>query len=219
MLCWPADPEKSRKNNLPISWIIQHVLSKSPGFIQKWIKLWSLFLMICRATFQKMKSCILMLHNYTTAANQPRSKGCLKDRVTHIIPPQKWEGLGRWSFPPFSYVKHRGIGLDLQHQICLESCPADSSSQIFCRGTGSTQMSYPTHPLAGMICMPSTTEFSSDLESFGGFFAGGFIVEWFSEKQTTCFEKNMCNTTNSWGKSQDMFFWKKLRPGLNWPNF
>ena len=153
---------------------------QKPWIHSKWIKLWSLFLMICRATFQKMKSCILMLHNYTTAANQPRNKGCLKDRVTHIIPPQKWEGLEDVIFPPFSYVntlKHQGIGLDLQHQICLESCPADSSSQIFCRGTGSTQMSYPTHPLAGMICMPSTgTEFSSDLESWKVFFGvEGFI--------------------------------------------
>ena len=62
------------------------------------------------------------------------------------------------------FCREQGIGLDLQHQICLESCPADSSSQIFCRGTGSTQMSYPTHPLAGMICMPSTAEFSSEVK-------------------------------------------------------
>ncbi len=102
-----------------------------------------------------------------------------------------------WSLDLEGYGGNRGIGLDLQHQICLESCPADSTSQIFCRGTGSTQMSYPTHPLAGMICMPSTTEFSSDLnpgvlEGFSGFsmFSDDFPVST-SEKIMTCNTKNL----------------------------
>eukprot|EP00438_Fugacium_kawagutii_P020493 Skav224517 [mRNA] locus=scaffold4480:68760:69583:+ [translate_table: standard] len=63
---------------------------------------------------------------------------------------------------PYLYFCQAAGGLDFQHQICLESCPADSSSQIFCRGTGTQQMSYATHPLAGMICMPTAAELASE---------------------------------------------------------
>ena len=110
-------------------------------------------------------------------------------------------GFGKMILSPFlKHVKHRGIGLDLQHQICLESCPADSSSQIFWRGTGSTQMSYPTHPLAGMICMPSTgTEFSSDLESWSFFFWGfysGMILRNERLPKKTCVQHKL--TRENW---------------------
>lgn len=62
----------------------------------------------------------------------------------------------------------QAIGLDLQHQICLQSCPIDSSSQIFCRATGTRQMSYPTHSLAGMVCMPDSGELSSEIRNLFG---------------------------------------------------
>lgn len=42
----------------------------------------------------------------------------------------------------------------------------DATSQIFCRlpgGAGTQQMSYATHPLAGMICLPAAAELNSEV--------------------------------------------------------
>lgn len=85
--------------------------------------------------------------------------------------------------PYLYFCREQGIGLDLQHQICLEKCPIDSSSQIFCRGTGSTQMSYPTHSLAGMICMPTTSDLASEIKQV--FNNNPFVKTLFDAMQVT----------------------------------
>jgi len=45
--------------------------------------------------------------------------------------------------------------LDLHHQICINSCPVDSSTSVYCRYTQSQQAAYATHPVAGMLCLPT----------------------------------------------------------------
>jgi len=64
----------------------------------------------------------------------------------------------------YVYFCQQGGTLDLQHQICVPSCPVDSSTQIFCRGTGTNQPSYATHPVAGMVCMPAAAEVASQVK-------------------------------------------------------
>ncbi|CAE7312922.1 SLC44A1 [Symbiodinium sp. CCMP2592] len=64
----------------------------------------------------------------------------------------------------YVYFCQQGGTLDLQHQICVPSCPVDSSTQIFCRGTGTNQPSYATHPVAGMLCMPAAAEVASQVK-------------------------------------------------------
>ena len=68
----------------------------------------------------------------------------------------------------YVYFCQQGGTLDLQHQICVPSCPVDSSTQIFCRGTGTNQPSYATHPVAGMVCMPAAAEVASQARPGGG---------------------------------------------------
>ncbi|CAJ1419123.1 unnamed protein product [Effrenium voratum] len=62
------------------------------------------------------------------------------------------------------FCREEGIGLDLHHQICLESCPLDTSTTVFCRGTGTRQQSYPSHSLAGMICLPNSQQLSGEVK-------------------------------------------------------
>ena len=81
------------------------------------------------------------------------------------------------------FCRQEGGQLDLQHQICLENCPVDSSSQIYCRGTGATQMSYPTHALAGMICLPSSSAMASDVKNL--FKSNPFVKTLFDAMEIT----------------------------------
>lgn len=54
------------------------------------------------------------------------------------------------------------LQLNLQQQICVESCPVDTSTFMPC--PGGTQPSYPTDPLAGMLCMPGSSSLKEYLK-------------------------------------------------------
>lgn len=66
------------------------------------------------------------------------------------------EGLGSYIY--FCPDAMSSINLDLTHQICLKSCPADSNTYVPCYTEGlpidEGRLSYPSTPIAGMFCMP-----------------------------------------------------------------
>eukprot|EP00931_Biecheleriopsis_adriatica_P102589 TRINITY_DN77534_c0_g1_i1.p1 TRINITY_DN77534_c0_g1~~TRINITY_DN77534_c0_g1_i1.p1 ORF type:complete len:619 (-),score=97.22 TRINITY_DN77534_c0_g1_i1:107-1963(-) len=81
-------------------------------------------------------------------------------RLTHL-PDFEGQLCGTNGQGPYIYFcAVSDIQLDLHHQICLESCPADTSTMVACRASGLQQQpSYPTHPFLGMVCMPTSSAF------------------------------------------------------------
>eukprot|EP00930_Biecheleria_cincta_P035590 TRINITY_DN24472_c0_g1_i1.p1 TRINITY_DN24472_c0_g1~~TRINITY_DN24472_c0_g1_i1.p1 ORF type:complete len:607 (-),score=89.30 TRINITY_DN24472_c0_g1_i1:291-2111(-) len=54
------------------------------------------------------------------------------------------------------------VQLNLQQQICVESCPVDTSVGMAC--PEGTQPSYPTEAFAGMLCMPGSSALKEHLK-------------------------------------------------------
>ncbi|CAE7297404.1 SLC44A1 [Symbiodinium necroappetens] len=58
----------------------------------------------------------------------------------------------------------QGDDVDLSRPTCLEECPADDKVDVRgCEAMGASLQSYPSSPLAGMLCMPSPAHMVQDV--------------------------------------------------------
>ncbi|CAE7243753.1 SLC44A1, partial [Symbiodinium natans] len=65
---------------------------------------------------------------------------------------------------PYLFFCREGDDVDLSRQVCLQECPAENDVDVTaCERFGGSLKSYPSAPVAGMLCMPSPARMVQDV--------------------------------------------------------